>query len=142
MRLNPNWILGMVILKRSGEGTHSGSPWGYEASITAGAFPHGTQGKKEKKCYWLCSVPKSTGVKHLPSVLPSCSSGSGAHLAVEEMGGHRRTNARRDMFCTGSTEDQIHWLLCVRGATWDGGVSSPLPKRHEGEHVDRVLERL
>lgn len=36
----------------------------------------------------------------------------------------------------------MHWLLCVRGATWDSKVSSPLSERHRDEQVNRALERL
>lgn len=63
------------------------------------------------------------------------------HLTGEGMGGHR-TEARRAHSCMGNTETQMHWPLCVWGATWDSGVSSPLSKKHADKHMNRTLERL
>lgn len=57
--------------------------------------------------------------------------GSGAHLAGEGMGGHRRTEARRDV----QGADPLA-TLCGQL------VSSLLSKKHRDEHLNRALERL
>lgn len=57
--------------------------------------------------------------------------GSGAHLAGEGMGDHRRTEARRDV--QGSDP---------RPPCADSWMSSLLSKKHRDEHLNRALERL